>query len=157
MISSLRPYLPKDFETLFAIDQACYPRGIAYSRRMLRDFLSFSESDCIVAESGAETSNELAGFILTEAEAARGHIITIDVLEQFRRAGLGTRLLLAAEVRLSARGVRQVELETATNNEPAIAFWLKHGYRTRGSYKRYYLGRVDALAMLKALVPPKES
>ena len=148
----LRPYRPEDLETLLAIDQACYPRGIAYSRRMLHEFLSLPDADCTVAEAG----DEIAGFILTEAEAARGHIITIDVLEKFRRAGLGTILLPAAEARLAARGVRQVELETATDNEPAIAFWRKHGYRVRGIYKRYYLGRVDALAMIKTLAAPKE-
>jgi ribosomal protein S18 acetylase RimI-like enzyme len=49
--------------------------------------------------------------------------------------------------------VQQVELETATDNHAAIAFWQKHGYRTRGVLKGYYHGRVDAYVMEKLLTP----
>ena len=124
----LRPFQPADLETLFQIDRVCYPRGIAYSRRTLKWFLALPEAECIVVETGSE----IAGFILTEADEARAHIITIDVLEARRRMGLGTALLLEAEKRLAARGVREVHLETAHDNAAAIAFWQKHGYRRRG-------------------------
>ncbi len=153
MRASLRPYQLHDFEALYRIDHVCYPRGIAYSRRMLRSFLAQPHADCVVAEIGGT----MAGFILTEAEWMLGHIITIDVLEKFRRTRVGSALLHAAEEHLAASGVREVELETATSNHAAIAFWQKHGYRTRGVYKGYYLGRVDALAMLKTLALRKEA
>ena len=52
---------------------------------------------------------------------------------------------------LAARGVRRVSLETATTNEPAVAFWQRHGYRTVAVLKRYYLGRLDAYEMRKIL------
>ena len=152
MNALLRSYRPEDFETLYAIDQTCYPRGIAYSKRSLRWFLTLPGADSIVAEAG-----RIVGFILCEAEDQYGHIITIDVLEAFRRSGIGSALLREAERRLAERGVRTVELETAHDNDAAIAFWQKHGYRTRGVYKRYYLGRVDALAMAKLLAALKET
>jgi [ribosomal protein S18]-alanine N-acetyltransferase len=151
--ASLRPYRPDDFEALYRIDHFCYPRGIAYSRRMLRAFLDQPHSHCVVAELGGK----IVGFILTESEWMLGHIITIDVLEKFRRTRVGSALLHAAEEHLAGSGVREVELETATSNHAAIAFWQKHGYRTRGVYKGYYLGRADALAMLKTLAPRKET
>ena len=150
---TLRSYRPEDFETLYAIDQTCYPRGIAYSKRSLRWFLALPAADCIVAEA----EGRVAGFILCEAERPYGHIITIDVLEAFRRSGIGSALLREAERRMAERGVQAVELETAQDNDAAIAFWQKHGYRTRGVYKRYYLGRIDALAMAKLLAAPKET
>ena len=153
MNATLRSYRPDDFETLHAIDQTCYPRGIAYSKRSLRWFLALPGADCIVAE----TAGRMAGFILCEAERPYGHIITIDVLEPFRRSGMGSALLQEAERRLAERGVQAIELETAHDNDAAIAFWQKHGYRTRGVYKRYYLGRVDALAMAKLLATSKET
>jgi ribosomal protein S18 acetylase RimI-like enzyme len=151
--ASLRPYQPGDFEILYRIDHVCYPRGIAYSRRMLRAFLAQPHADCVVAEVGGK----IVGFILTESEWMLGHIITIDVLEKFRRTRVGSTLLHAAEEHFAASGVREVELETATSNHAAIAFWQKHGYRTRGVYKGYYLERVDALAMLKTLALRKEA
>ncbi len=143
----LRLYSPADFETLYQLDQACYPTGIAYSRRTLRGYLAMPGAECLIAEA----AGEIAGFILTEAEEQQAQIITIDVLEALRRKGRGKALLLEAEKRLAARGVRQVHLETAHDNVAAIAFWKKHGYRTRGVLRGYYLGRTDAFSMVKDL------
>ncbi len=149
---NLCPYRPDDFETLFQIDKACYPPRIAYSRRELRAFLGDPGADCVIAEA----ENQIAGFIIAEAETRpghppTGHIITIDVLESHRRSGIGSLLIRAAEERLAARGARQVELETARDNDAAIAFWQKHGYRTRGVYEHYYPGGMDAFSMVKSL------
>ncbi len=143
----LRKYQPQDFEALYAIDQACYQPGIAYSRRDLRNYLRFPGADCLVAEN----DNQIAGFILTAHDGHSGYVITIDVLEPHRRRGLGAMMLREAERALSASGVQEVALETATNNASAIAFWKKHGYRTQGVTKNYYSGGLDAYSMLKAI------
>ena len=149
----LRPYTSADFDTLLAIDQACYAAGIAYSKRILRWFLDQPGAYCVVAEENGKVS----GFVLVEHEKTHAHLITIDVLEDARRRGIGTMLLDTIEHTLAARGARTIELETATDNEPAIAFWRKHGYRTMRVLKRYYLNRVDAYSMYKPLLPPKEA
>jgi len=64
---------------------------------------------------------------------------------------VGTALLQKLESNLAARGVRSILLETATDNEAAVAFWQRHGYRSEAVLKRYYLGRVDAYEMRKIL------
>jgi ribosomal-protein-alanine N-acetyltransferase len=92
------------------------------------------------------------GFIIAEAEGSEGHIITLDVVAEHRRAGVGTALLGEIEQRLARHGVRKVGLETAINNEAGIAFWLRHGYRGNGVIPGYYLGRTDAHRMGKDLV-----
>jgi ribosomal protein S18 acetylase RimI-like enzyme len=157
MSVQFRPYDPSDFEALYAIDHACYPRGIAYSRSVLRWFLKQPGADCLVAESDLAQVNGIVGFIIAESNGDRGHIITLDVARSRRRTGVGSALLSAAEQRLAARGVRSVFLETATSNEAAIAFWWHHGYRSFGVLPRYYLGRVDAYAMRKILTPAANS
>lgn len=149
----LRNYLQEDFEKLYEIDQACYEPAIAYSRRELRNYLRFPGSECVVAES----ESKMVGFCLTAREGERGHIITIDVLETFRHTGVGAALLAEVESGLARNGVREVGLETATDNETAIAFWKKHGYRTLGVWKGYYPGGRDAYAMSKALAPLKQA
>ncbi len=148
----LRPFAPEDFETLYAIDQVCYPAGIAYSKRTLRWFLRLPGANCLVAEE----EGQIAGFLLAEHAGGRAHLITIDVLERYRRRGVGTALLQAIEQKLAARGVRHVELETATDNQAAVAFWHKHGYRTVGVLKRYYSNDLDAYSMQKLLAASKE-
>ena len=144
---SLRPYTPEDFEALYEIDQACYAPGIAYSRPELRAYLRFPNADCLIAVMRGKP----VGFCLTAYRETRGHIITIDVLESFRRHKIGSRLLEAVESRLAESGVNEVILETATENHSAIAFWEKHGYRTRGIWKGYYPGGRDAYAMIKSI------
>jgi ribosomal-protein-alanine N-acetyltransferase len=151
---TLQEYDPADFETLYAIDRACYPPGISYSRRTLRWFLALPGASCLVARIGARDTAEIAGFIIAESEGSEAHIITIDVAETHRRSGVGTALLDEMERRLAAGGARRVALETATSNEAAIAFWQRHGYLSRGVLRRYYLGRLDAFAMWKELAPP---
>lgn len=144
---NIRKYRPEDFELLYAIDQACYQPAIAYSRRDLRNYLHVPGADCLVAETDSQT----VGFIITAHQDRLGYIVTIDVLESYRRHGLGAMMLHEAERRLAATGVREVTLETATNNTSAIAFWKKHGYRTQEVRKDYYPGGVDAYSMLKTI------
>ncbi len=150
---SLCRYSPEDFAALYQIDQTCYPPGIAYSKRTLRWFLRLPGSECLVAQLGTQ----IVGFLLAEHQGSQAHIITLDVLEPYRRRGIGSALLMAIERQLAESGVQQVELETATDNDAAVAFWQKHGYRSRGVLKRYYLGRINAFWMDKPLAPSQET
>jgi len=150
MAFTLRSYEPHDFAALHKLDQACFVAGISYSRTTLRYFLTLAAADCVVAVEG----NHIAGFVLSEENPPLAHIITLDVAEKMRRNGIGTALLQQLESNLSARGVRSVLLETAIDNEAAVAFWQRHGYRIEATLKRYYLGRIDAYEMRKLLQPP---
>ena len=75
----------------------------------------------------------------------------MDVLAAYRRHRVGSALLTEAERRLAENGVLQVGLETATDNDSAIAFWQKHGYRKVGVRKHYYPGGRDAFSMRKSI------
>ncbi|HEV2386789.1 MAG TPA: N-acetyltransferase [Candidatus Acidoferrales bacterium] len=147
----LRDYRPADLETLYRIDRACFEPGIAYSRRMLREFLELPVARCHVAC----LADEIVGFLIAASAGDRAHIITIDVVESARRSGVGSGLLARAEEELARNGVRLVELETATTNQTAVAFWRRHGYRIAGVCPRYYAGRIDAFLMRKPLEAPR--
>ena len=147
MAPTLRSYEPRDFAALHRLDQACFPPGISYSKTTLRYFLTLASADCVVATEGPR----IIGFVLSEENPPLAHIITLDVVEQERRRGVGTALLETLEANLGARGVHSILLETATDNEAAVAFWRKHGYGIEATLKRYYLGRMDAYEMRKLL------
>ena len=148
----VRAYREADFETLYAIDQVCYSPTVAYTRAEMRWYLSLRGTECWVAEARRKaTRSRIAGFIVATSRAVHGHVVTIDVLEMYRRTGVGSALLQRAEANMGRRGVAEVWLETATNNEAAIAFWKKHGYRSHGRLPKYYPDGLDALAMSKAL------
>jgi len=148
----LRPYQPSDFESLLAMDQVCFPKTIAYGRREMKIYLLSEGSHCIVAEMpGPETPGELAGFILTERSREFAHVITLDVLEQFRRLSIGSLLLQAAEREAASYGVACMYLETATTNKAAIALWKKHGYLETGTIENYYGRGQNAFEMIKPM------
>lgn len=147
MAPTLRSYEPHDFAALHRLDQACFPAGISYSKTTLRYFLTLASADCVVAVEGTR----VVGFVLSEENPPLAHIITLDVDARHRRQGIGTALLETLESNLAARGVQCVLLETAIDNEAAVAFWQHHGYRIEATLKRYYLGRIDAYEMRKIL------
>jgi ribosomal protein S18 acetylase RimI-like enzyme len=143
----LRPCQLSDFETLYRIDQACFPVGIAYDRTQLKRYLRSEGSSCLLAE----ISGDVAGFIVTELSAEIGHVITLDVLESYRRQNVGSLLLETAERDAGQQGGRIMVLETATRNKAAIAFWKKHGYRQFVTIKNYYGDGLDAFRMHKMI------
>ncbi|MGB7603185.1 MAG: N-acetyltransferase [Candidatus Sulfotelmatobacter sp.] len=173
----VRDFQASDFDTLWNIDQTCFPAGISYSRAELRLYMRRRASFTLVAvnqESGESNDSPsatkaakkdkilpgpglsdatVAGFIVAEAGArARGHIITIDVIPSVRRARVGSLLLRAAEDRLISVECRSVELETAVDNLSAIAFYKRHGYGVIKTFPHYYSNGVDALVLEKILV-----
>lgn len=156
MAPILREYQPADFESLYQLDQICYAPGIAYSRRMMREYLDIPGAICVVAENepGRGESSKavsIAGFILAEKEDETAHIITLDVAREARRKKVGSALYKAIEADLARRGVRIILLETATSNAAGVAFWSHHGYRTGGVIRNYYSRGAHAYAMSKQL------
>ena len=144
-----REYRPDDFEELWRLDHECFAPNLAYSRFELMSYIRRRSAFTLVAEDG----KVIAGFVVAERDARRqaGHIITIDVRSTARRTGVGTTLMDAAEARLLESGCRAVYLETAVNNEAAIAFYKRRGYFVLSTVPRYYDGKLDALVMGKKL------
>jgi [ribosomal protein S18]-alanine N-acetyltransferase len=150
---SLRDFRPQDFTTLWEIDQRCFAPGIAYSQRELSSYIGRRGSFTIVAEQagGPDGTESVAGFIVAEASGKVGHIISIDVLPESRRSGLGSKLLLTAEDRLRSFACRTVVLETAVDNATALAFYKRQGYSVVKVYPRYYSNGIDAFVLGKSL------
>jgi len=148
MQPSIREYRPGDFETLWKIDQVCFARGISYTRRELAFYIARKIGFTLVAERG----EQIVGFVVVEHDSqGQGHIITIDILPEERRSGLGSRLMAVAEERLRSLGCSVVMLETAVDNAAAIAFYKRHGYSVIHTIPRYYLNSLDALVLSKDL------
>ena len=147
MSFKIRPYEARDFSALYKLDQTCFVPGISYSKWMLHYYLRLPDADCLVAS----VEKSIVGFILGESNPPLGHIITLDVTESHRRAGVGAKLLGELEKTFVFRGVRTILLETAVDNDGGIAFWKRHGYCTEAVLKRYYLQKTDAYEMRKKL------
>lgn len=144
----IRDFQPKDFDTLWQMDQECFPPGIAYSKTDLAAFMRNRGAFTLIAVN-ADGGN-IGGFIVASG-APIGHVITIDVAPAARRSGVGSLLLQAAEQRLREKGCGAVGLETAVDNLGALAFYKRHGYSVIRTWPRYYSNGVDALVLKKLL------
>lgn len=156
---SIRDFQKEDFETLWRIDQQCFAPGISYSRPELMAYIRLTGSFTLVAESAKEgrdsATPDIVGFLVATANwRGVGHIITIDVLPQARRSGIGSRLLALAEDRLRAAHCSTVRLETAVNNTSALAFYKRHNYLLVKTIPRYYPDGLDAFVMSKNVTGP---
>jgi ribosomal-protein-alanine N-acetyltransferase len=148
---TLRGFQDADFETLWRIDQACFPPGIAYSRPELLTYVHLARSATMVAED--VQVSKILGFIVAHAShKGLGHIITIDVLPEAQRHKLGSRLLLSAEAWMRAKECSKSYLETAVDNLAALAFYRRHDYFLLKTLPRYYSNGVDAYVLQKDLL-----
>jgi [ribosomal protein S18]-alanine N-acetyltransferase len=142
----IREFHPDDFEMLWKMDQECFAPGIAYDKQELRSFILRKGAVTLIAVDG----EQIQGFIVVQS-GSTGHVVTIDVSPLFRRSGVGSLLLEAAENRLAANGSREIGLEAAVDNVGALSFYKRHGYSIVRTWPRYYSNGVDALVLTKKL------
>lgn len=145
---TLRPFRAADLETLYEIDQACFVPGISYTRGELRAFIGHRHAQTWVAEE----EGKIAGFLIAQREPRKIlHIVTIDVLQAWRRRGVGSLLMDAAEQWASERDLRLIGLETAEDNAAAQRFYAARGYRKVDEIAHYYADGTNAWVMVKEL------
>jgi len=109
-------------------------------------FITHRTSKTWVAQEG----DAIIGFLVANREPGQvGHIVTIDVVEQWRRRGVGRALMDAAEDWAERQSLKLVYLETAEDNLAAQAFYEARGYAKVEKLERYYANGTAAWLMVK--------
>ncbi|MGC9209724.1 MAG: GNAT family N-acetyltransferase [Acidilobus sp.] len=87
-----------------------------------------------------------------------GHVISIAVLQEYRRRGIGSALMSEALKTFKEKyDVDAVYLEVRVSNLPAINMYEKFGFVKARIIKGYYRDGEDAYVMVKRIKPlPKE-
>ncbi len=153
MAITLRDFRAGEFQLLWQLDQQCFPSGIAYTQRELKHYMEAPGTFTLVAEANGREAADIAGFLVGQRhKRGLGHVVTIDVNPEFRREGVGSLMMEAAEQRLRSEGCHSIFLETAVDNESAISFYQRLGYAVLRTLPRYYMGDLDAFLMGKSLL-----
>jgi ribosomal-protein-alanine N-acetyltransferase len=97
------------------------------------------------------------GMILARVAADEVEVLTLAVVPEARRRGVGARLLDAAMTVAFARGARTAFLEVSVGNSAARALYKRAGFTPAGRRPRYYADGTDALVLRRALVPAPQS
>lgn len=108
--------------------------------------LTFPETVRLVAEA----DKRIIGFVVGDRRRRRamGWIATLGVHPDFRRMGVGGRLLAECERALHTPHVR---LTLRVGNDAALQLYRRMGYQEIERWPRYYRDGEDAIVMEKAL------
>jgi ribosomal-protein-alanine N-acetyltransferase len=90
------------------------------------------------------------GFVLARAAGDEAEILTLAVAPAARRLGIARALVRAAASHAQGLGARNLFLEVATGNDPALRLYTGLGFTAAGRRKAYY-GAEDAHVLKVAL------
>ena len=144
----LRPMELHDVEQVYAIDVKSFT--LPWSERSYRfELTENNTSRPWVAEVvDARGTRQVAGMVVSWFIVDEIHIATIATLPEFRRMGIGRRLLAQCLADGAALGAKKAFLEVRRSNLAAQALYEKFGFVVTGVRPRYYLDtQEDALLM----------
>jgi ribosomal protein S18 acetylase RimI-like enzyme len=137
-----------DVPQLADLDRECFPK-YAFSPQLILRFLELG-LPCVVAEDGA--TGDIAGFamVMPEVEEGTGVLITLDVVPERRRQGLGRTMVAWCAKALTDHepSIGAMWLTVASRNEGAQAFYGALGFRVVDTIEGYYRDD-DAVVMVK--------
>ncbi len=98
----------------------------------------------------AEANGGFAGYCGINAVLDEGYITNIAVMKRYRRKGIATALLTAAEKEARNKKLAFISLEVRKSNTAAICLYEKLGYTVCGERKDFYRDpKENALIMTK--------
>ena len=98
-----------------------------------------------------DDENNLIGYggIAQGAPNFEADIHTLAVADNFRRKGIGRKLMAELEKWAHNRGAKEIFLEMRTTNEEAKPLYKSLGYQVISTRKNYYGPKLDAYVMRK--------
>jgi ribosomal-protein-alanine N-acetyltransferase len=146
-----RPYKTRDFDRLYALEEACFELPFRFDREYMLQLVNGSDTATWIAEE----AGEMAGFAIVDwadgRSGIRAYIQTLEVAPGNRNRGVGRELLCRIEGSARDVGAHRIWLHVEAENTTAIRLYESHGYSRVGRQEDYYpLGRA-ALIYMKRL------
>lgn len=153
----IRNATSSDIDKVININMVSLPEH--YPRSFYEDLLEHWGKAFYVAEA---PDGEIVGYIMNRVEVKpgffklflvrSGHVVSIAVLENHRKRGLGYALMAyAMKTMYEEYKCNETYLEVRVSNTPAISLYEKLGYRKVKVEKNYYLDGEDAYVMARKL------
>lgn len=125
----LRPFTPNDHANAIELWQQCEGVGLssADEKPAITSYLARNPGMSFVAFH----KNHLVGTILCGHDGRRGYIHHLAVHPEFRRGGIGQKLVVQGLAALTEAGIDKCHLFIFHENESGKAFWESVGFSLR--------------------------
>jgi [ribosomal protein S18]-alanine N-acetyltransferase len=134
---------------LSMLHRACFPED-PWNSREIAEIMTIQGSFGRIA-----WADEIpAGFALALDLREECEILSLGVLPEWRRAGIGSALLDSVSSEARARGAECIVLEVAVDNSAALALYTARAFVPVGHRRNYYRrvsSRIDALVLRRAI------
>ena len=108
-------------------------RALDDSREDIQRFIRRNPTTSVVARA----DGRIVGSILCGSDGRQGALYHVCVARDFRRRGIGTRMVAACVQQLRLMGINRVALIAFTRNEAGNAFWRKIGWTEKPDVNYY--------------------
>jgi ribosomal-protein-alanine N-acetyltransferase len=140
MVPMIRTFTLSDLSRLLDVERHSFPKS-AYDASTFIALHYLHPETFLVHVDPSDPGGGLSGYIVFSPD---GHVVSMAVLPEFRRRGIGRDLIQKA---MSYPGIKTVRVEVRRSNRGAQAFYLKTGFGMTGRIPDYY-GDEDALVMI---------
>ena len=134
-----------DTDVMEAIHAAAFPSADRWSRSVFALQLEMPNVFALLHAKG--------GMILIRTAADEAEVLTLAVMPDARKQGIGMTLLRTATTETAALGVRSIFLEVSVTNIAARQRYTAAGFVRAGLRRRYYSNGSDALVLRLDLLP----
>ena len=140
----IRKMTAADVAQIAELEKVCF--SDPWSEKSIASELENDLSVWLVAVEG-ET---VAGYVGSQSVLGETDMMNIAVSPDYRRRGIGEKLVTELVIQLQAEGNRSLMLEVRASNTPAQKLYEKLGFRMVGRRPRYYHNpKEDALILRK--------
>lgn len=100
----------------------------------------------------AEKDHKIIGFLIgVKIDSEKAKILMLSVSQLYRKQNIGSSLLNQFLKEIKKANINQISLEVRTDNEKAIKFYQKHGFRITEKLTEFYQNGEEAYTMKKYL------
>ena len=97
------------------------------SKKSIKKYLEKNPNTCFVAK----YDGKIIGTIMAGNDGRRGIIYHLMVKPEYRKKGIGKKLLKKAESSLKKEGIRKIMIFVFKKNKTGNTFWENNGYKIR--------------------------
>lgn len=135
----VKPATIADLERIYQVEKECFTTD-AFDKQYLACLLESPDAVSLIAKMDKSIVGFIIGLVNRHFEEITGHVYTLDVVVEYRRRGVGLKLLKEIEQIFEEKGVETCYLEVREDNVGARKFYLKHGYVKAKKLRGYYKG-----------------